>query len=160
MKATLHAVYLLVAVMLGPTLFAFLEILGAKPNLFLIYIVMAGFYADKYEAVWLGLIFGFVLDILVGVCVGLNGILYMFVCFLTVVFCENMIRRTNAIIVFFGVLVWTVILEGINGIFCGNGEFLYSLGIIGIEALYNGVLLLIIYSPLRRLFERLYDEKR
>lgn len=160
MRVTLHAIYLLLATMLAPTLFAALEVFGVMPNLFLVYIVIAGFYVSKNEAIWLGLIFGLVFDIIVGHAIGLNGILYMFACFLVVLFCENMIRRSNAVVTFLSVAVWTLVLESVSAIFGGNGGFLNSIRIIGIEAVYNGVLSVILYILLGGLFERLSDEKR
>lgn len=159
MRATLHAIYLLLAATLAPTLFSFLQICGVKPNLFLIYIVTAGFYVSKTESVWLGLIFGFVFDIIVGMKIGLNGVLYMFACFFVTLLCENMIRRSNALIIFLCTVIWTILFEGIAAILSGGTGLLNGLKVLGIESIYNGVLSLIMYVPLSRLLGRLYDEK-
>ncbi len=160
MKATLHAIYLLFAVALAPTLFAHLQVFGVKPNIFLIYIVIAGFYVSKTEGIWLGLITGFLFDIIVGVNIGLNGILYMFACFLVTVLCENMIRRSNALLVAITVMIWTAILESIAAIFCGGAGIWQSLKVVGTECIYNGVLSVIIFILLKGIFGRLYGENR
>lgn len=160
MKATLHSVYLLLATMLAPTLFAVIEICGVKPNLFLIYLVFSGFYVEQKEAIRLGLVFGLVYDIIVGSTLGVNTILFMFVCFLTVLFCENLIRRSNALLSVLCVAVWTVIVEAINFAFSDVTGFWNGALVIGIEVLYNGIVMLLIYIPLSNLFKRLYEEKR
>lgn len=159
MKVTLHTVYLILALALGPTLFAFLQPFGIKPNLFLIYLVVAGFYVSKTEAIWLGLVFGFALDLLVGVKIGLNGVLYMFACFFVTLLCENMIRRSNAVVVFLCTAIWTVIFEGIAAVLSSAGGFVHIIRVLGIEALYNGVIALIVYLLLNKLFLRIYGEK-
>ncbi len=159
MKATLHTGYLLIALMLSSTLFAVLEVFGVKPNLFLIYIVFAGFFIPQKEAIWLGFIYGLLNDIIVGKNFGLNGIIFMFICFFTVLFCENMIRRSNAVLSFICVAVWTIFAEFINSLFSPVTGIVHKMFVIGVEAVYNGFLMLIIYIPLNNLFKRLYDEK-
>lgn len=160
MKATLHAGYLLIALMLSSTLFAVLEVFGVKPNLFLIYIVFAGFFIPQKEAIWLGFIYGLLNDIIIGENMGLNGIVFMFICFFTVLFCENMIRRSNAILSFICIIIWTIFAEGVNSLFSPVRGVFYKISVIGIEALYNGFLMLMFYVPLNKLFRKLYDEKR
>ena len=160
MRVTYHSIYLFLAAMLSTTLFTALEIFGVSPNLFITYIVFAGFYVSKNEAIWLGLIFGFVYDIIVGASVGLNGILYMFACFLVVVSCESVIRRNNALVTFIFVAIWTIVLEGINALFSPAGGFLSSIKIIGVEIFYNGIIAVILYLALRRKYERLYDNEK
>lgn len=159
MKATMHTVYLILAAALSTTLFAYLKIFGVGVNLFLIYLVIAGFYVSQTEAIRLGLIFGFVFDILVGSKIGLCAVTYMLACFFVTLLCENMIRRTNALIVFLCTLLWTVVFEGISAILSSFGGFLNGLTTLGIEALYNGGAAVILYFLLRRLFERIYGEK-
>ncbi len=158
MKVTLHAICLVIAVALAPTLFAFLRIFGVKANIFLIYVIIAGFYATKREGIWLGLIFGLVYDIIVGRVIGLCGILYMLAGFFTVLICENLIRRSNALVIMLCTAVGTVIFEGISGLvrsfFSENIGFLYSLRVIGIEAVFNGVLAFLLCIPLSRIFRR------
>ncbi len=160
MKVTLHTIYLILALCLSPTLFSALPIFGVKPNLFLIYLVIAGFYVSKTESIWLGLVFGFAFDLIVGMKISLNGVLYMFACFFVTLLSENMIRRTNGIVVFLCTAVWTLVLEGINAFLMGGAGFLSGLKVIGIETAYNGVLALVIYAVINRFFVRIYDEKR
>ena len=159
MRVTLHTAYLILALALSPTLFAFLQVLGVKPNLFLIYLVIAGFYVSKTESIWLGLVFGFAFDLIVGMKIGLNAVLYMFACFFVTLLCENMIRRSNAVVVFVCTVLWTVVFEGIAAVLSSANGMLYILKVLGIEAVYNGVLALVVYAVLSRLFVRLYDEK-
>ncbi len=159
MKVTLHTVYLILALALGPTLFAYLQPFGVKPNLFLIYLVVAGFYVSKTESIWLGLVFGFALDLLIGVKIGLNGVLYMFACFFVTLLCENMIRRSNALVVFLCTALWTVVFEGITAMLSNAGGVVHIIKVLGIEAVYNGIIALLVYLLLNRLFLRLYGEK-
>ncbi|MBE7011443.1 MAG: rod shape-determining protein MreD [Ruminococcaceae bacterium] len=160
MKGILHTVYLLIAIILSTTLFAAMDLFGVKPNMFIIYLVIAGFYVSQKEAIWLGMIYGLFYDIIVGHCLGLNGILFMFECFFTVLFCENMIRRSNVVISAIAIVWWTILIEGINALFSPVNGILHILYVIGIEAVYNSVLMLIVYAPLNGFFRRLYDEKR
>ncbi len=160
MRVTYHAIYLLLATMLSTTLFTALDVFGVIPNLFLIYIVFAGFYLSKGEAVWLGLIFGLVYDIVVGVNIGLNGILYMFTCFLVVQSCESLISRNNAIVTVVFVALWTIVLEGINALFGSGGAIVSSIKIIGIEMIYNGVLAIILYFTLSKAYDKLYNKEK
>lgn len=163
MKATVHAIAALLLLALSPTLFAFCEIFGVKPNLFLVYVIMAGFYASKQEAIWLGLIFGFLFDIIVGRAIGLSGILYMFACFFVTLLCENLIKRSNLIVVFACVVLGTVIFEGAAALFrnisAGDIGFLHIGKVIGIESAYNGILSVLLYVPLKKTFVRVYSEK-
>ncbi len=159
MKVSLHTIYLILAMALAPTLFAALEFFGVKPNLFLIYLVIAGFYVSKTEAIWLGLIFGFAFDLVVGMKIGLNGVLYMYACFFVTLLRENMIRRTNVTVIVLSTVVWTVVFEGIAAIFSNSTDFLYCLRVIGIESVYNGVLSVVLYGLLNRFFVGFYEEK-
>lgn len=159
MKVTLHAIYLILALALAPTLFAALQIFGVKPNLFLIYLIIAGFYVSKTEAIWLGLIFGFAFDLIVGRKIGLNGVLYMYACFFITLLCENMIRRTNAMVVVLCTVIWTVVFESVAALLSGGAGILYCLKVIGIEAVYNSIIALMLYALLNRIFIRIYDEK-
>lgn len=160
MKATVHIIFLLIALFFSPTLFSNLEIFNASPNIFLVYIVFAGFFAQQKEAVWLGFVYGIFYDITVGANFGLNGILMMFVCFLTVLFCEYMIRRSNIIIKFIAVAFWTFFVENINFIFSNSDWCMKTFSVIGAEILYNGLILLALYIPITKIFNRMYDEKR
>ena len=160
MKVTYHAIYLIIAAMLSTTLFVVLEAFGVSPNPFLVYIVFAGFYISKNEAIWIGLIFGLIYDIIIGVNLGLNGILYMFASFLVVLSCENLISRNNALVTAVFVAVWTIILEGISAVFTGSGGALNAIKIIGIEMIYNGLLGCLLYLILNKTYEKLYDNDR
>ncbi len=160
MKLTLHTIYLILAMALSPTLFSALPLWGVKPNLFLIYLVVAGFYVSKTESIWLGLVFGFAFDLIVGMKIGLNGVLYMFACFFVVLLGENMIRRTNALVVFICTALSVFVFDGINAILRGGIDFKWGLLTLGIEMAYSGVLSLVVYATLNKLFVRIYGEKR
>lgn len=163
MKVTLNAVCLFVFAVLLPTLFPAVEILGVMPNLFLVYVIIAGFFVRPENALRIGVVSGFVYDILAGHAFGFNTVMYMLVCLFVSLFYENMIRRINILLIALSVVLGTFIFEGIYGFFVyflnGGVEFLQFLKELGIEAFYNAVIAFILYLPLKSAMTKVYSEK-
>ncbi len=78
MKYLYYALWLILLTLLQPTLICNLELFGIAPNLFLCFVVIAGFYRGVYEGGICGMVFGLVYDILLGEMIGINAMLYLY----------------------------------------------------------------------------------
>lgn len=163
MKITLNAVCLLVFAIIMPTIFPTIQIFGVMPNLFLVYVIIAGFFVKPENALKIGAVSGFIYDILVGHAFGFNTVMYMLACFFASLFYENMIRRINVLLIVISVFAGTFIFEGMYGFFVyflQNGmSFLQFLKELGTEAFYNAIVTVVLYFPLKSAMTKVYSEK-
>lgn len=105
MKATHHAVWLLVLAALQPTLLNYIKICGAKPNLFLIFIVIMALLSGKRDGAVVGAAFGLMFDLLTGKMIGLHAVLYMYLGFFFGLMSENVLKKPTVIISALAVLI-------------------------------------------------------
>jgi rod shape-determining protein MreD len=162
MKYIFHTIFIFVFSIIQATLFNYLSILGVKPNLFLIYVVLISCIASQKEGAILGFVSGLVLDILVGKIIGLNAILMMLVSVLISNFCINFIRNLNIVVVLTIVVVITLIYELFYYIIAFLGDL--HLGTIFIkillpECLYSVIATIPIYLLINKFSKRLWTDK-
>ena len=60
MRIIFYVIWLLLLAVFQPTLARGIELWGIAPNLFLCFVVMAGFFRGKYEGAVCGMVFGLV----------------------------------------------------------------------------------------------------
>ncbi len=78
MRVIWYMVWLLLLTLLEPTLICELTVWGIAPNLFLCFVVIAGFYRGIHEGGICGIVFGLVYDLLIGRMIGVHAILYLY----------------------------------------------------------------------------------
>ncbi len=122
MKYVLHAVFLIVFMIIQPTLLEYIEILGIKPNLFLVYIVIISCRCTKWEGAVTGFFFGLLLDLLTGSSLGLNAVLMLILSVAIADFCEKYIRKNTWLTTAVIVLVATLLYEFLYYIIAFMGD--------------------------------------
>lgn len=78
MRIVFYAVWLVILAVFQPTLARGIEIWGIAPNLFLCFVVMAGFLRGKFEGAICGMVFGLVYDLLIGRMIGVSSLIYLY----------------------------------------------------------------------------------
>ncbi len=152
-----YAVWLLIAALLQPTVMRWIAIFGIGPNIFLIFVIATALICGKKAGAVCGLVFGLTLDMLVGRMIGVNALVFLYAGFFVGILCERFISGT-------GTLAAAVIMLSMS-ILCGIAYYIaYSMvwGDIGFfkalfrvvlpEALYTGVLGLLLFAPIRKSF--------
>ena len=152
-----YAVWLLIVALLQPTVIRWIEIFGIGPNIFLIFVIAAALICGKKAGAVCGLVFGLTLDMLVGRMIGVNALIFLYAGFFVGILCERFISGS-------GTLVAAVITLSAS-VLCGIVYYIaYSMvwGDIGFwralfrvilpEALYTGVLSLLLFATIRKSF--------
>ena len=158
MKFTFHAFFLLLLAVLQATLMDAIAVFGAKPNLFLIYVVVYSLMCEKKEAAAVGACFGLTLDILTGRFLGVNSILMLITGFFTAHLCENILSRNNLLISAIITILFTAVYESVYYLFTfsilKNLQFgIVFARVLGCECLYNAVFSVIFYFIIKRFSE-------
>lgn len=134
--------------------FSWFTIAGIKPNLFVIFILFVGLFAGKKIGVFLGLILGVFLDLLIGRTVGMSGILLAVIGLLAEYFDKNFSKesRVTIMLMVFGCTILYEIGLYVFYLFRLSVPFeLYSfVKILLIEALYNVIIVIIIYPLIQK----------
>jgi len=134
--------------------FSWFTIAGIKPNLFVIFVLFIGLFTGKKLGAILGLIFGIILDLLIGRTVGISGILLVVVGLLGEYFDKNFSKesRITMMLMVIGCTFLYEIMDYFYYIFRLGIQFeLYSFAkILLIEALYNAIIVIIIYPILQK----------
>ena len=158
MKKVVAIICLLIAFLvvyfLQADFFSWFTIAGIKPNLFVIFILFIGLFAGKKIGIILGLILGTYIDLLLGRTVGITGIMLAIVGFLGEYFDKNFSKesRLTIMLIVIGATFLYEIITYIYYIFRLeiNLEIYSFLKILSIEALYNTIIVIIIYPMLQK----------
>lgn len=130
-------------------------IAGVAPNLFIIFVLFIGLYANQKLGVIFGIITGLFLDSIYGLSIGLSAIMFCIIGFLGSYFDKNF-SKDNKLTILFMVIGATVIYElGLYSlksiIYEFNFEFWFFLRILLLEVLYNSLITIIIYPIIQKL---------
>ena len=132
-------------------IFSSYTIAGVKPNLFVIYILFIGLFANQALGISLGVMFGLVLDFLYGKSIGPSAVMFCIIGYLGAYFDKNFSKENKLTIIFIvagSTFIYELGVYFLNSIiFMFEREMLYFMKIILIEILYN-VLLAIAFYPL------------
>jgi len=159
MKTVKNSIYVvicfLIVYFLQSGFFETFTIAGVKPNLFIIVIVFISLNTSKYYAMSIGIVFGLLVDFIIGNNIGQNAILYGllgYVISLIRVSITKDSKISNMLIIFISTICVET-LGYIGQVFFSGAVFEISvfLKIVLIEAIYNGIILLIIYPLWKRL---------
>ena len=147
---------------LHSNLFTWFKIAGVMPNLFVIFVLFIGLYANKYMGVTYGIIFGLLLDLFLSRNIGISAIMLGIVGIIGVMFDKNF-SKENRITLIVMVILSTIVFE--------TGEYLVSffinkfdleiitfIQILLIECLYNSILTIILYPLIQNLGNRVETE--
>ena len=125
--------------------FSWFTIASIKPNLFIIFVLLIGLFAGKKIGVILGLLFGIYLDLLIGRTIGISGILLATIGF----------SKESRLTIMLMVVGCTIAYELIGYVYHTfrlslHFEINSFIRIVLIEALYNAILVIIIYPLMQK----------
>ena len=135
-------------------IFSSYTIAGVKPNLFVIYVLFIGLFANQILGISLGVIFGLILDFLYGKSIGVSAVLFCVIGYLGAYFDKNF-SKENKLTIIVMVAGATLIYEFgtyfLNSIILEfQREYYYFIKIILIEILYNILLTIILYPLIQK----------
>lgn len=136
-------------------IFSSFTIAGIKPNLFVIYVLFIGLFANQFVGISLGVVFGIILDLLYGKAIGISAVMLCVIGYLGSYFDKNF-SKENKLTIMFMVAGATLIYE--LGTYFFNSlildfsrEYLYFIKIAIIEMIYNVLLAIILYPLIQKI---------
>lgn len=155
MKAVHYGIWLILLSAIQPTLLNYIVIYSSKPNLFLIFVILAAFFGGKKDGAAIGALFGLMYDFLLCKTVGLHAILYMYFGALFGVMSENVLKNPTLIISVPAVLLTSLFVGCIEYLFRSFTvtEFLFGYSFIHIilpEAVYSALFTVPVYLILKK----------
>lgn len=135
--------------------FTYFTINGIMPNLFVIYILFIGLFANQFLGITFGVIFGLILDLLYGNSIGITAVMLCTIGYLGSYFDKNFSKENKFTIIFMAVGATILFefgkyfLESI--ILDFEREYLYFFKILIVEVLYNSLLTIILYPLIQML---------
>ena len=129
-------------------------IAGVKPNLFVIYVLFIGLFANQVLGISLGVVFGLILDFLYGKVIGPSAVMFCVIGYLGAYFDKNFSKENRLTIIFIvagSTLIYELGVYFLNSIILSyEREMLYFIKIILIEILYNVLLSIILYPLIQK----------
>lgn len=135
-------------------IFGTFTIAGISPNLFVIYILFIGLFANQILGISFGIIIGLVLDLLYGRTIGVSAVMFCIIGYLSSYFDKNF-SKENKLTIMFMVAGSTLIFElgtyFLNSIILEfDREYFYFTKIVLIEIIYNIILSIILYPLIQK----------
>ncbi len=135
-------------------IFSTFTIAGIKPNLFVIYVLFIGLFANQFIGISFGVVIGLILDFLYGKTIGISAVMFCIIGYLGSYFDKNF-SKENKLTIIFMVAGATFIYElgtyFLNSVILKfDREFLYFTKIVLIEMLYNVLLSIILYPLIQK----------
>ena len=152
---TVFFIAFLLIYFLQTNLFSWYNIAGVKPNLFIVLALFIGLYLGRMYGLGLGIVFGFLLDFFVSKRIGLNAIMLGISGLLGGVLDKSFskesritfMRMTMVVTVLCEVVSYTLQIILLNA----DANFINFMKIILIEAIYNAILIIILYPLIQKL---------
>lgn len=158
MKKTVINISLIIVAMLiyilQANFFHWFSIAGIMPNLFVIFILFIGLFANRTMGTIYGLIVGIILDLTIGTKVGSYSIGLGLIGFLAAIFDKNFSKDSRMTIMVMVVVV-TCIFEILSYLlmyifFSIHLEIVNFIKILAVEVVYNLILTIIIYPLIQK----------
>ncbi len=135
-------------------IFSTFTIACISPNLFVIYILFIGLFANQVLGIAFGIFVGLVLDLLYGRAIGVSAVMACVIGYLGSYFDKNF-SKENKLTIMFMVAGSTLIFElgtyFLNSIILEfDREFMYFTKIVIIEIIYNIILSIILYPLIQK----------
>lgn len=150
---------------LQANIFSSFTIAGITPNLFVIYVLFIGLFANQFFGISFGVLFGLILDFVYGKVIGTTAVMLCVIGYLGSYFDKNF-SKENKLTIIMMVAGATVIYE--FGLYFLNSlilnfdrEYFAFLKIVLIETLYNSLLSIIFYPLIQKtgyLVDRTYKK--
>lgn len=136
-------------------IFGTYTIAGVKPNLFVIYVLFIGLFANQVLGISLGVVFGLILDFLYGKVIGPSAVMFCIIGYLGAYFDKNFSKENRLTIIFIvagSTLIYELGVYFLNSIILSyEREMLYFIKIVLIEILYNVLLSIILYPLIQKI---------
>lgn len=135
-------------------IFSDFTIAGIKPNLFVIYVLFIGLFANQFVGISFGVVIGLLIDFLYGKTIGTTAVMLCLIGYLGSYFDKNFSKENKLTIIFMvagATLVFELGSYFLNSIILEfEREFYYFTKIVLIEILYNVLLSIIIYPLIQK----------
>ena len=155
-----YAIWLLIFIILQPTLFEWIGVFGISPNVFLVFVVLTALLRGKRAGAVCGAVFGLVFDLLTGRMVGFSGIIFMYIGAGIGMAAEQFLNSSgasvSAVVLFVASFVYTFVYYIAYSMMFGDMGFLTALlRVILPEAVYNSLLGWVMFVPIRKSFGKI-----
>jgi rod shape-determining protein MreD len=152
----------LIIYFLHSNLFSWFKIAGVMPNLFVIYVLFIGLYANKIMGVSYGILIGLLLDLFIGKKVGATAIMLGAVGIIGVIFDRNF-SKENRLTLIIMTIVSTMAFEAgsyiLSYFIYGNSlQIIPFIEILLIECFYNVLLTIILYPLMQIVGSKIEEE--
>lgn len=148
-------IFFFIIYFLQVNIFSSFTIAGISPNLFIIYVLFIGLYANQFWGITLGVIFGLIIDLIFGKTIGITAVMLCIIGFLGSYFDKNF-SKENKLTIIFMIAGTTLIYE--FGVYFLNSiilefdrEYFYFARIVIVEIIYNILLTIIIYPLIQKI---------
>lgn len=144
----------LILYLIQTNFFSWYNIAGIKPNLFIIFILFIGLFIGKKNGFILGIIFGLLLDLFIGKRIGLNAIMLSIAGLMGGTLDKSFSKESRITFMTMTFIV-TILCESINYVIQiillnVNPIFNSFIKIIMVEAIYNTILIIILYPLIQK----------
>lgn len=155
MKYLYYAILIFLLSVFQPTLITEISVFGINANIFLISVLIVGFFRGKYEGAVYGLVSGFVYGLVSGNIIGFDGIIYMYLGLIAGALSEGFFQTSNIIIaigaVFIASFAEGIIKYLVHMMLFDGVKFWFTLyRVILVESLYNTVMTIPMFYIIRR----------
>lgn len=135
--------------------FGTFTIAGIKPNLFVIYVLFIGLFANQTLGISLGVIFGLIIDFLYGKTIGTSAVMLCVIGYLGSYFDKNFSKENKLTIIFMiagATFIYELGTYFLNSIILEfDREFFHFMKIVLIEIIYNVLLTIILYPMIQKI---------
>lgn len=156
-KTIINISLILIAILiyiLQANFFSWFNIAGVMPNLFTIFILFIGLFANRTMGAIYGLIVGLLLDFIIGTKIGIYSIGLGLIGFLSAIFDKNFSKDSRMTIMIMGVVataVFEILSYILSYLFLSiNVELLNFIKILIIEIIFNLILTIIVYPLIQK----------
>ncbi len=156
-KVVINIILVIIAIVvyfLQSNFFNWFNIAGIMPNMFVIYVLFIGLFANRTIGTVYGAVLGIILDFIIGTKVGIYGVCLGLIGFLSGTFDKNFSkdsRMTIMLMVSGSTIIFEIIKYTLNFFFVSTQiEILSFIKIIVIEVLFNIILTIIIYPLIQK----------
>lgn len=134
--------------------FSSFTISGISPNIFVIYVLFIGLYANQTLGISLGVLFGLIIDLIFGKTIGITAVMLCVIGYLGSYFDKNFSKENRLTIIF--MIVGSTLIYELGTYFLSSiilefdREYLYFFKILVVEILYNVLLTIILYPFIQK----------
>lgn len=158
---TVFFIAFLLIYFLQTNFFSWYNIDGIKPNLFIILALFIGLFMGKIYGFSMGGIFGICLDLFIGKRIGLNAIMMGIAGLIGGILDKSFSKESRITFMIMSLLI-TMLCETVNYalqiiILDAEQEFIKFMKIIMIEAIYNVILVIILYPLIQKAGNRIEE---